>query len=73
MTRTTGTSTWTDLSVTDLPAAKAFYAGLFDWEFEDLGEDFHHYHLIRREGALVHQVVMVEVLADIELPVDGPT
>lgn len=53
MTRTTGTSTWTDLSVTDLPAAKAFYAGLFDWEFEDLGEDFHHYHLIRREGALV--------------------
>lgn len=53
MTRTTGTATWTDLSVTDLPAAKSFYTGLFDWEFEDLGEDFHHYHLIRRDGALV--------------------
>lgn len=53
MTRTTGTSTWADLSVTDLAAAKAFYSGLFGWDFEDLGENFTHYHLIRNGGALV--------------------
>ncbi|MGP9746700.1 VOC family protein [Brachybacterium sp. AOP29-B2-41] len=29
MSRTTGTSTWTDLSVQDLDAAKTFYSRLF--------------------------------------------
>ncbi|MGP9583055.1 VOC family protein, partial [Brachybacterium sp. AOP35-5H-19] len=53
MTRSTGTSTWLDLSITDTDAAKAFYGGLFGWEFEDLGESFNHYHLIRNGGALV--------------------
>ena len=53
MTRTTGTSTWIDASVTDLASAKAFYTGLFGWELEDLGENFGHYHLIRNGGALV--------------------
>ena len=53
MTRTTGTSTWLDLSITDTEAAKAFYSGLFGWEFEDLGESMNHYHLIRNDGALV--------------------
>ncbi|GAA1490457.1 VOC family protein [Brachybacterium sacelli] len=53
MTTTTGTSTWLDASVTDLAAAKTFYSGLFGWEFEDLGETFNHYHLIRNDGALV--------------------
>lgn len=53
MTRSTGTSTWLDLSITDTEAAKAFYSGLFGWEFEDLGESMNHYHLIRNDGALV--------------------
>ncbi|MDN5686275.1 MAG: VOC family protein [Brachybacterium sp.] len=53
MTRTTGTSTWIDASVTDLESAKTFYSGLFGWEFEDLGESFGHYHLVRNNGALV--------------------
>lgn len=53
MTRTTGTSTWIDLGVHDLEAAKTFYTGLFGWSFEDLGEQFNHYHLLRNDGALV--------------------
>ena len=32
---TPGTFSWTDLATTDQDAAKAFYAGLFGWEFED--------------------------------------
>lgn len=59
MTRTTGTSTWLDLGIHDLDAAKTFYAGLFGWTFEDLGEDFHHYNLIRNNGALVGGVMDV--------------
>jgi predicted enzyme related to lactoylglutathione lyase len=53
MARSIGSSTWLDVSVKDLDAAKAFYSGLFGWEFEDLGADFNHYHLIRNDGALV--------------------
>lgn len=54
MSRTTGTSTWTDLSVQDLDAAKAFYAGLFGWTFHDLGEEFGHYSMISNcDGASV--------------------
>lgn len=53
MTRSTGTSTWIDLGVQDLEAAKTFYGGLFGWSFEDMGEQFNHYHLIRNDGALV--------------------
>jgi uncharacterized protein len=32
---TPGTFSWADLSTTDQPAAKTFYAGLFGWEAED--------------------------------------
>ncbi|PWH05069.1 VOC family protein [Brachybacterium endophyticum] len=53
MSRSIGTSTWLDVSVKDLDAAKAFYSGLFGWEFENLGDDFNGYHLIRNDGALV--------------------
>jgi uncharacterized protein len=36
-----GTFSWADLGTTDPDAAKAFYAGLFGWEFEELpvGDD----------------------------------
>lgn len=30
-----GTPSWVDLSTTDVPAAKEFYASLFGWEYED--------------------------------------
>ena len=30
-----GTPCWVDLATTDLAGAKAFYAGLFGWEYED--------------------------------------
>ncbi|UYG16882.1 VOC family protein [Brachybacterium huguangmaarense] len=53
MTRSTGTSTWLDLDTHDLAAASAFYAGLFGWTFEDTGEQFGHYQIIRKDGALV--------------------
>ena len=35
------TISWTDLETSDLEAAKAFYAGLFGWEYEDMeaGDD----------------------------------
>ncbi|MGO1201431.1 MAG: VOC family protein [Dermabacteraceae bacterium] len=54
MSRTTGTSTWTDLSVQDLEAAKAFYTGVFGWTFRDLGAEFGHYAIISNaDGAPV--------------------
>jgi hypothetical protein len=31
-----GTFSWTDVNTTDPEAAKAFYAGMFGWEFEDM-------------------------------------
>jgi predicted enzyme related to lactoylglutathione lyase len=36
-----GTISWTDLETSDQEAAKAFYAGLFGWEYEDMeaGDD----------------------------------
>ena len=54
MSRTTGTSTWIDLSVQDLDAAKAFYTGVFGWTFRDLGEEFGHYSILSNaDGAPV--------------------
>jgi predicted enzyme related to lactoylglutathione lyase len=31
-----GTFCWVDLGTDDAPGAKAFYGGLFGWEFDDL-------------------------------------
>ncbi|MGY5766329.1 VOC family protein [Brachybacterium sp. DNPG3] len=53
MPRSTGTPTWIDASVQDLDAAQAFYSGLFGWTFEDAGEEFGHYRIIRNGDALV--------------------
>ncbi len=69
MSRRTGTTTWIDLSVQDLDAAKTFYAGLFGWTFDDMGEQFGHYHLIRNEGALVGGAMGV---AGMTCPDGGP-
>lgn len=51
--RGTGSPTWIDLSTPDAGGAKAFYGALFGWTFEDLGEQFGHYHYILRDGAPV--------------------
>lgn len=53
MSRPIGSSTWFDYGSTDPEVAKAFYSGLFGWEFEDGGEEFNHYNMIRNDGALV--------------------
>lgn len=52
-TRAVGSPTWIDLSTNDIEGAKAFYAALFDWGFEDQGVDFGHYHYIRRGDGVV--------------------
>lgn len=53
MSRPTGTTTWLDLGSTDLETAMAFYTELFGWSFEDSGEQYAHYRMIRNDGALV--------------------
>lgn len=53
MARPTGTTTWLDLGTTDLAAAQDFYTGLFGWTFEDAGEEYGHYRMVRNGGALV--------------------
>ncbi|MFC7401663.1 VOC family protein [Citricoccus sp. GCM10030269] len=50
---TVGSPVWVDLNVPDLTAVQGFYESLFGWEFEDMGPDFGHYHLITRHGAAV--------------------
>jgi predicted enzyme related to lactoylglutathione lyase len=49
-----GTFSWTDLTTTDQPAAKAFYSGLFGWEAEDMpaGEGVV-YSMMRLDGRYV--------------------
>lgn len=53
MTATTGTSAWIDVSAHDFAASKEFYTGLFGWTFEQLGDEFNSYNLIRNGDALV--------------------
>ena len=49
--RDTGAPAWIDLSTRDIEGAKAFYAELFGWTFEDSGgEEFAHYQFILRDG-----------------------
>jgi uncharacterized protein len=45
-----GVPGWIDLGTPDLPAATAFYGGLFGWEIEDLGEEAGGYALARLRG-----------------------
>lgn len=53
MTRSTGTTTWLDLSAQDVSAVMPFYSGLFGWEVEGLGEEFGGYRILRNDGKLV--------------------
>jgi uncharacterized protein len=46
-----GTPCWADLGTSDVPAAQAFYAALFGWQANDLGEEFGHYAICTRDGS----------------------
>jgi predicted enzyme related to lactoylglutathione lyase len=48
-----GTPNWVDLGTTDVPAARAFYTGLFGWTVEDLGPDSGGYAMLRKDGKQV--------------------
>lgn len=50
---TAGSPVWVDLGVPDLTAVQGFYETLFGWEFEDMGPDYGHYHLVTNGGAPV--------------------
>lgn len=41
-----GTPCWVDLTSTDLEEVKSFYTALFNWSFNDMGEEFGHYNII---------------------------
>jgi uncharacterized protein len=46
----TGTPCWVDLAVPDVEAAKEFYAAVLGWTYMDLGEEFGHYQMCKRDG-----------------------
>lgn len=48
-----GTPCWLDLTTSDLEGAKTFYGGLFGWDVEDMGEDYGHYNIVRKNGKQV--------------------
>ncbi len=48
-----GTPNWVDLGTTDVPAAAAFYGGLFGWTLDDLGPEAGGYGMFRKNGNLV--------------------
>ena len=45
-----GTPAWVDLMVPDFAAAKAFYTGVFGWEFSESGEEFGYYAVASVDG-----------------------
>jgi predicted enzyme related to lactoylglutathione lyase len=45
-----GTPCWVDLSVPDVQAAVAFYAGVVGWTFVDTGPDYGGYHIAQVDG-----------------------
>lgn len=53
-TRTTpwepGTPTWADLGSSDVAASTDFYSAVFGWEIVDMGPEFGHYGICRRNG-----------------------
>lgn len=53
MSRTVGTSAWIDFSAHNFAAVKEFYTELLGWKFEQLGDEFNSYNLIRNGDALV--------------------
>lgn len=50
---TVGSPVWIDYTAVDFPAQRAFYEALFGWTFEDQGEEYGHYMMIRKDDATV--------------------
>lgn len=48
-----GTPCWVDLTTVDLDAAKAFYGGVFDWEFDTGPEEYGFYTSCTKDGRAV--------------------
>ncbi|MBF6353395.1 VOC family protein [Nocardia higoensis] len=48
-----GTPCWFDVTAPDIPAAAAFYTGVFGWQAEDLGPEAGHYTILHQDGAPV--------------------
>ncbi|WP_018296781.1 VOC family protein [Corynebacterium lubricantis] len=49
----TGKPVWIDLSTHDIEGAQHFYGELFGWSFEDQGEEFGHYHMVKHGESLI--------------------
>lgn len=45
-----GQPNWIELTSSDLPAARAFYTAVFNWQFIDQGEDFMGYNMVLNQG-----------------------
>lgn len=48
-----GVPSWVDIGVRDLKEAVGFYAELFGWDVQDLGEEAGHYSIVSKEGKQV--------------------
>ncbi|MDQ3762100.1 MAG: VOC family protein [Actinomycetota bacterium] len=46
----TGTPCWADLAVSDVDAAKEFYAAVLGWTYSDRGAEYGHYQMCQRDG-----------------------
>lgn len=52
-----GTPSWVDLTTIDLDAAKAFYGGVFDWEFDTGPEEYGYYTSCKKDGRMVAAIM----------------
>lgn len=50
---TAGTPSWVDLTTIDLDAAKGFYGGVFNWEFDTGPEEYGFYTSCKKDGRAV--------------------
>lgn len=52
-----GTPCWVDLTAIDLDAAKAFYGGVFGWEFDTGPEEYGYYTSCKKDGQAVAAIM----------------
>jgi len=57
---TVGKFVWYDLLTGDVPAVEKFYAGIFGWEFERVGESGDTYTLILNQGKPIGGIINIE-------------
>jgi predicted enzyme related to lactoylglutathione lyase len=59
----TGAFVWNDLLTPDVESAKAFYGGLFGWDFRDTGSGTRQYTVIRHEGHTIGGILRAQGVA----------